>query len=169
MQHLYSLLASYEDIGVVTRFHDGETAIMRFHTYFVRPDQFKFESEHFRDEGDQIFSGRTLCLWSKDNKTYSRNSFSASPVCEENLLSAMAKFQSDTWGASLLVPSLLLPNQITQSTFLPLSEITTTAEKEIDGAECHRLIGTWAVANDTELWIEKTSYTLRKLIRGRQI
>src|SRR6185295_11411680 len=78
---------------------------------------------------------------------------------------ALAQLAMNSKGSSLLVPPLLLPSLFrTADAFALIVDPKVAGEDKVDGVEAFRVSGT-LLGQQVELWIDKTDYLIRKLVR----
>ena len=156
MAEVYLTCSAYRDKGTVltTSFYAGDTDTeeVRFMTAFVRPDRFRFE---FVEDSDRYIvhsdSSGTRTWWDLTGLDE-----------EESLDLALAGATGVSMGAAHTIPSLLL-NEKDSHRLTDLTELTLLPDEKLGGVLCHRIEGkNWR--GDTEsLWIDKTTYLLRRI------
>jgi VWFA-related protein len=152
---VYAGCRSYYDEGFIST-RGSVSAGSHFRTTFSRPDTLGFEFW----QGSQ----QPWVVWKKGGEvTNLRPDGSVGKPTPFDI--ALAQLAMNSKGSSLLVPPLLLPSLFrTADAFALIVDPKVAGEDKVDGLEAFRVSGT-LLGQQVELWIDKTDYLIRKLVR----
>jgi len=171
---LYAACSTYHDVGVVNTEGDSAGNVVKFKTYFARPSKFRFQwtSHHpaFGAERSQTFN----IVWSdgiRSRSYYRGDDPEAVEEEEESLELAIAGATGVSSGAAVNVPALLLVDiRADCRSLLELTDLVLVREEEIHGHWCYVVEGGYEIGRrDTELWIDKESFSLRRISERSEI
>jgi hypothetical protein len=157
----YANCVSYSDEGeVVTVFHNehGDRTVSKpFTTAFVRPDKFRFEyRERRRDDWNRYIIWRSA----SDVRTF----WSIRPDMGRNdLRLAIAGATGVSSGSAIMIPSLLMPGEVSAGQLKSLSNLTLLDVEEVDGSPASKIQGEAAAGNILVLWIDQQSNLVVKI------
>jgi len=161
MAETYAKCKSYRDSGVVKTLFISEnrnhTNVEPFKTAFSRPDRFRYE--YTEDEKLQYI------VWSKGDeiKTWSFGKVKNA----KSFSNAIAGATGSSSGSSLTIPALLLREKIRAKRLTDLENPKLLEEAKIGGVFCFRVSGK-LVNSDTTIWIEKSSFLVRKIEKANK-
>lgn len=147
MAATYARATSYTDRGVrVTDYSPPQPHTIRqpFETAFARASGFRFEFHNGYDP-------RPIVVWTDGDKVHR---YWAPGVIEDEPDLDVAS-ASDA-------PRLLLPLLAPGRTVAELQHLRIEGTEAIDGHLCWRVVGAWPKAEEFTLWIDQTTYLLRR-------
>jgi hypothetical protein len=166
---LYGAMISYSDRGMVstTSARTGNLGQTRFSTLYQKPSLFRFECfrphpypplSHLVTQHVIGFDGTAAY----SQKRPERNPETAASI--DDLSSAVAAAVPSSRGASLTVARLLVP-EVQGFSILDLVNPQIKEETHIDGIVCHAITARHSKGDGYELWVERDSLLLRKVIQ----
>jgi outer membrane lipoprotein-sorting protein len=160
----YKHCTTYSDSGVLTTTDTpGRTRTSNFSTAFVRPDRFRFEyhDENLVTHGPDLYlvwrQGQDVRFWS-DLATDVKSAVSSGIA----LHSAIAMATGVTLGSSFLIPSLLLPDEISGRYLTDMKSATRLDDARLGEVNCFRIQGKLAKYSTT-IWIDSKTLLIRKI------
>ncbi|HEY1812671.1 MAG TPA: redoxin domain-containing protein [Kofleriaceae bacterium] len=156
----YKGLRAYADHGTITDRISAANGTREysstFRTAFVRPSRLRFEFDNLG------YTDRDYVIWTADGRARTYWYLKPSLVHEDgDLADALETGAGVSSMTSYVIPQLLEPDLL-EGGILDLDRAVTVGEDTIAGRTCFHLRGTLAGAT-TELWIDRTSYLVRKL------
>lgn len=165
MAAAYKDAKSYRDQGKVVTVYKGSvapTSTKPFSTLFVRPSQFRFE---FSDKFPTGQSSR-MVIWTDAAPTKAKRWWSIQPgVTDETLDLAIASATGVSSGAAHMVPTLLLPDDLTGSTLAKAPNPKLLGDEDVDGSPCHKLQVDDVRGGPITIWIDQKTFLLRKIFQ----
>lgn len=157
----YRMARTYSDSGTVQVF----THPHNFKTYFSAPRKYRCEYpdvDCWVDKPGGTYRPSpikgTSVLWSDGTNNYVKWFYKNEPW-EETDKESVRRLHSTLHGFD----SLLLLLGVKDSTVLNIESLNRIADDMIDGIECLRVQGSVHSPADTELWIAKDTYVLRRV------
>jgi hypothetical protein len=135
------------------------TVVKPFSTAFVRPSGFRFE---YRDRrGEEEWGSYIIWRGAESVKTW----WSIKPGIESprNLLQALAAAAGVSSGASMTVPTLLMPEMRIGNPIQSLSQLKLIGEEEINGRSAYKIEGTDLRKRRVMLWVDSESLLIVKM------
>jgi outer membrane lipoprotein-sorting protein len=166
MFRVYSRLGSYQDEGILITTNDeptgGSIEKIPFKTFFKRPNLFRFEWTEFTITK----LGRTYMVWfnGKEAFTYWEPDRYEK---EKSLSLAVAGATGVSSMTVNTVSSMLLRDELGNSTLKRLTEVSLAGEELFEGVPCYRIKATESDER-IELWVGKNDFLLRKLRREKK-
>jgi len=164
----YASCRSYSDSGVVTDRYAGllgHTTRKPFRTAFVRPDRFRFQFTETKGlaGGDVVY-----IVWRNgaDVRTWwdVRPGIAKAPSLGEALGGATGVSGSSAHA----IPNLLLPQEVGGRCLTGVTQARLLDDAAVGSSACYRIGGTYGDEPIT-LWIEKSSYLVRRIDRTMEI
>ncbi len=166
----YTGLSTYQDKGSVKQ----EKGVVRFETYFSRPDSFLFKWEkvekfYFPESKMNSIISTKSAIKSNKEKTYIFFYYEGDLNSEvekfNNLKSALPAATGISWGAAFYIPSLIFQD-INKSKLTNLREAKIGGTQYIGGKECYIIAGKWLhIDSKYKIWIEKDNFIIKKFVR----
>ncbi|HEY3037226.1 MAG TPA: hypothetical protein VGJ66_00735 [Pyrinomonadaceae bacterium] len=168
---VYANAGSYQDRGEIFMVQDGGSdsrpeALLRFETYFARPQLFRLEWEH-QERGGR--SNEKDVLWSDGEQTRWRSERGIKQV--KDLVTGLVGATGVSRGAAHTVPSLLVDMGHSFRTS-GLSGLALLRREDFEGTDCYVIRGyirEHPVAamreKPVDLWIASGSYLIRKVAK----
>lgn len=177
----YGTLSSYADTGTLKVETTGTLEEARFATYFRRPTRdlfFDFQalssttlSTKFKTD---LSAYRTvLWMFKGEMQKYSRYAQTHEMVNPDNQANALRGTQSGTYGASIMIPSLLYTQARLPSAILQIEEAELAGVEEIAKRRCHKVTGTAAAyypsgqrtsVRPVTVWIDAETQLIRRVL-----
>lgn len=160
MAKQYAGAKSYQDTGVVQTVSDKPNGqveveeIIVFKTYFVRPQQFRFEwTDNYPPPNFNI-------IWSDGKDTF--RYWEPDPVeTKQNLGMGIAGETGVSQGSAHTVPALLL-EEIPGFRVTEMKNIALLRDEQFEGENCFVVRGFHPFGFPIDLWISKNDFLLRK-------
>ncbi len=152
----YRSIPSYQDIGELQYFIDGNRDTILFETHFVRPDKFHFEFTSHHPYPPLHHLTTTHTIWARAGQVYTTSGKRYS------IAMAVAGFTGISKMAAPVVPALLMRLMPQNPWISSNSPARKLGDDYLDGTACYR------VAIETrigamELWIGRLDFLLRKV------
>ena len=161
MNHTYSSCQTYHDTGVVTTTFIQSSGNWidekPFLTAFVRPDRFRFEYQETQSSVEYRY-----IIWRNNAEVLSWWDVKPGIGTEESLDMAIAGATGVSSGSAHMIPTLLLPNEISGRRLTDITEARRIADTEIDSVNCYRIQGKYADDSIT-IWIEADTFLVRRI------
>jgi outer membrane lipoprotein-sorting protein len=158
---VYASCTSYSDSGMVkTLFitpRGDRMDVQPFSTAFVRPDRFRYE---FRDTFMQSPERRHI-VWSQGQEVQTWTSLESKAKEAESLGLALAGAAGVSGGSAHMIPSLILP-ELGGRRLTDLTDLRRVEDAIIGKVEYFRIQGKYG-DSPTTVWIDKTSFLVRKI------
>lgn len=165
VEHTYASCRSYRDTGTVTSASnsDGKTcsSTLYFLTAFTRPDRFRFE---YNEGQGNLIGYQRYILWTSEGKAYRWWTIDPRVSEVDSLDMAIAGATGVSSKSAHHVPRLLMPGKITGRALTHLESLKLLSPETINGVDCFRIEGNITIGGINTLWIEKSSYLIRKIV-----
>jgi hypothetical protein len=161
VEQTYAALKSYADSGGVKSNGGGFLARdVKFTTRFERPNRFLFRAAQYDKDGEFAHAS----AWSEGGKAGSEDSEFGRG---ERRLGEALRIYAVTYGDSAsLVPSLLMPRELSGSDLSRQPELTLLKEEVIRGHPCHVLQLRSRGGTIEKVWVDKSTLMIRQTYDG---
>ncbi len=157
----YTSFNSYSDTGTGVISNCEEP--LRFQTHFTRPDGFRFDSQDFCGRCDDDALPREKSIWTDGHHYSERNSKGIREF--ESLDHMLAITASKSTGTAERILRTLTPDAFKPGTsWHDLNDVKLLFDEKMGDTECFHLVGTFRKVEDTEVFIEKGTNLVRRLI-----
>lgn len=162
MAKTYAECKSYRDSGLVKTIFfqaDGKRTVEKpFTTAFVRPDRFRFEYNHEKD------NNRTYryIVWRKGKEVQTWWDVTPGIQKPESLSLALSGATGVSSGSAHTVPVLLLPDEVGGGRITDMTQTRRIEDAKFEKVECFRIESENGKRN-TMLWIDKKTFLLRRI------
>jgi outer membrane lipoprotein-sorting protein len=159
----YANASSYEDTGVVMDVKEETSGhsetVIKFKTYFVRPNFFRFE---WTDRSVVTSEERLSVVWNNGKQTFRYYSW-ADPAVEEkeNTGFGIASATGVSRGSAHTIPTLLM-KEVGGFGLVELTNLSLLGEEHFEGEDCYILRGYHPQKFPINIWISKRDFLLRK-------
>jgi hypothetical protein len=157
MHQKYAACSSYQDKGIVRLPLLAFGAELSFKTYFLRPNKFRLEWQ--QSKAGIIHSSGSI--WTDGNTVYAN--LAKGKEEQESLRRAIAVASEVSAGTSTAVPTLLIPFG-DKYVLTDLKKAYLVADDTSPACFCIR--GWSEQEDDTQLWIDKQTFTLKRMRAG---
>jgi outer membrane lipoprotein-sorting protein len=168
MASVYASCRSYVDEGDVTTVFLEEkrrrTQVKPFSTAFVSPSNFRFEYRNRRGEDEWD----AHIVWRDAESVKSWWSIRPGVESPRDLFTALGGAAGVSSGASVTIPTLLMPEGMLGSRIKSLSGLRLVGEEEVDGGRAYRLEGLDSGGNPLTVWVDEASMLLLKVYETRK-
>lgn len=162
VRETYLSIEHYSDLGEVTESPEISKTPLQFKTYFSRPDKVRFEWRDWHPYFGKDRSPDESAFWTDGRST---TSWSFRKLEEEESLSmAIAGATGGSRGSVLMILKLLIPDCVDLNTvWYEFQNIKLLQEEIVGGVSCYHLVGSCTNNDDTEVWISKEDFMVRRL------
>jgi outer membrane lipoprotein-sorting protein len=159
----YTNASSYQDTGVVMDVKSGAdsqgTVDIKFKTYFVRPNFFRFE---WIDRDVVTFEERLNVVWDDGKQTFRYYSWDDPAVeREENIGMGLAGATGISRGSAHTVATLLM-EEVGGFRLTEVTGLSVLGEEKFEGENCYVVRGYHPFKFPVDVWISKQDFLLRK-------
>jgi hypothetical protein len=157
----YKQFKSYKDTGICMT--DECEAPLKFQTHFKRPSGFRFDSQDFCGHCDHDAPPREKSIWTDGTHYSERNSKGIRHF--ESLDHMLAITASKSTGSAERILRALIPDVFKPGmSWYDLNSTKLLSDEKLGDTECFHLVGTFRKVDDTEVFIEKGSNLVRRII-----
>jgi hypothetical protein len=157
MHQKYAECSSYQDSGFVRLPLLSFGAELRFKTYFVRPNKFRLDWQHYKG----TVNNSSGSIWTDGDRVYAR--LAKGKEEKESLRQAIANSAELSAGTSTAVPTLLIPFA-DKYVLTDLKKVCLVSDDTNPACFCIR--GWSQQDDDTQLWIDKETLVLKRMRAG---
>lgn len=178
MRAAYKSMKSYADSGsaAVVPSPNKESSV-EFNTYFTRPDRVRFEWRDWHPFYGKTQPANENVIWSDDRNT--QTYFGARDDAEqeqeqrenpETITTALAGASAVSAGSALVILKLLFPECIKMNNvWYEMQGARLIDEEDFGGHLCVHIQGTSKRAKDTEVWLGKDDFIVRRVRQHTEI
>lgn len=162
VRETYLSIEHYSDLGEVTEPPAMSGPPLQFKTFFTRPNKVRFEWRCWHPYFGKEQPPSENAFWSNGSST--TRYFLRQLEQEEHLSGAIAGATGVSRGSVLMILKLLIPDCVDVNTiWYEFQRIKLLQEELVDGFPCYHLVGSCTNDNDTEAWISKEDFMVRRL------
>jgi len=155
----YAALDSYSDIGTASTFSEQVSRNKRFKTYFVRPDNFRFECHPLSSSKPDVITNN-FSIWS-NGKHFSCSAFEETKQYDEFLM-IIAAATGVSIGAVDLILSLIKPDfDVDSQGSLKAKKWMELSDQRVDSSLYSHLVS----SDGIEMWIDKGTNMIGRVIK----